>query len=231
MNVSQTGTETQTVYFASPCLFMLEVNCLKCAVINSECKKTGQVSSMCYGGYQPDRIPEKALRSSLFLARSDIYIQYHHGWLCLSCHGCKMRIPTHLSTKTKLLEQWLKKKHAHQTLLLTDKMMEVWSMFQGPGPCLRPNLSSIKIKRKFLWLVCQLKLLLEQTAHFHTMAVIVGKFWQAVSIPQHCLLHCSCLYLFGLGFPLKMWIALWVSLGGRHLCQTCPTWGPGGQED
>lgn len=91
-----------------------------------------------------------------------------------------------------LLEQWLKKKH-QALLLLTDMLMEVWPIFQGPGPSLRPNPSSIKIKKKFLWLVCQLELLLEQTAHFQTMSVMVEKFWQALSIPEHCLLHYSCL--------------------------------------
>lgn len=138
--MSQTGTETQTVYFASPCLFMLEVNCLKCAVINSECKKTGQVSSMCYGGYQPDRIPEKALRSSLFLARSDIYIQYHHGWLCLSCHGCKMRIPTHLSTKKKTFRAMVKEKTC--TSNITSNRQDDGSLVYVPGPWPMPKTKS-----------------------------------------------------------------------------------------
>lgn len=93
----------------------------------------------------------------------------------------------------KLLEQWLKKTHARQALLLLmDMLMEVWYMFQGPGSSLRPNPSSIKIE-EILVLVCPLELLLEQMAHFQIMAVMEGKFWQAVSIPQRCLLIYSCL--------------------------------------
>lgn len=60
--MSQTEAQKHRQYsLLSPCLFILEVNC---PVINSECKKTGYVSSMCYGGYQPDRIPEKTWREA-----------------------------------------------------------------------------------------------------------------------------------------------------------------------